>query len=80
MPAVPGDSIVQILIGVVSGDDPSGGTIVGETGTAVICRNQTTSQQVTIPLGGGTPWDCEAGGLVVSPGDVISMVSLGSAN
>jgi hypothetical protein len=56
-----------------------GGTVTGQAGFLVLCRNQTTTQQVIIPLGGGQEWDCVAQGLVVNPGDVIIQLPIGVA-
>jgi hypothetical protein len=48
-----------------------GGTLTGETGSCVICKNLTTGQEVVLPLRGGRTWDCTAAGLIVHPGDRV---------
>jgi hypothetical protein len=44
----------------------------------VICQNVTTSQTVQFDTS-ATSWDCEAAGLLASPGDRIRMTVKGKA-
>ena len=55
-----------------------GGTLTATTGRGVRCTNLTTGQTVEIALEGATSWSCEEGGLVVSPGDRVRQVVIGS--
>jgi lysyl endopeptidase len=67
----------------VEGMDPAlpvtvRGTVAGLRLRRVICRNHTTGQLVRAALL-TTSWDCEALGLVVHPGDRVSMHIIGMA-
>jgi YVTN family beta-propeller protein len=57
-----------------------GGTVTGQTGIGTFCFNDTTGQQVLALMPDGESWDCEASGLLVSPGDAILMLSIGVAD
>lgn len=58
-----------------------GGYATGITIHTVNCQNKTTRKKVKVDMSGGeTTWDCEAAGLVVSPGDQIDMTVKGYAN
>ncbi len=59
--------------------DEVGGTVTGEDGGWVLCRNRTTGQSVSAALRGATSWSCEALGLGVSPGDIILQYVIGRA-
>jgi hypothetical protein len=60
---------------------PVGGTATGLTIRSIDCKNKTTKQKVRIDVNGSTTsWDCEAAGLIVSPGDEIDMKVKGNAN
>jgi hypothetical protein len=52
------------------GAAPVGGSTFGHRVQRVTCRNVTTGQTVSVQQPSGA-WDCEAAGLVVSPGDRI---------
>ncbi len=55
------------------GAAPVGGSIRDIRGITATCRNNTTGSDVTFGLGPGVnTWDCEAQGLAVSPGDVVT--------
>jgi hypothetical protein len=58
-------------------DESVGGTVTGQTGIRTVCINRTTGQRVAILMHGGKSWDCESAGLLVAPGDVIIMKSIG---
>jgi hypothetical protein len=49
-----------------------GGWVTGLTLSTAVCKNVTTGQAVTLndPV---SPWDCEAAGLGVTPGDRVTM-------
>ncbi len=76
--ASPGDRIAQAVAGSAALGSTSG-TITGVDGEAALCRNLTTGESVTIPLMGGTTWDCEGSGFVISPGDAIRQFVRGRA-
>jgi hypothetical protein len=57
-----------------------GGATLGLRLNAVVCKNQTTGEQITLETGGAPGWDCEAAGLTVNPGDVVTMTPAGIAN
>ncbi len=59
---------------------PVGGTLTGTAGRRVRCVNLTTGQSVEIALGGGLSWNCEAAGLVVSPGDRVREIVSGEVD
>ena len=62
------------------GAAPVGGSTEDVRLIRVTCRNDTTPGSVTFSPGAGVnAWDCEAQGLAVSPGDVVSQVVLGGA-
>jgi hypothetical protein len=64
------------------GPAPSiGGEVTGVVVRTIDCNNKTTKQKVRIVVTGSTAtWDCEAAGLIVSPGDKIDMKIKGNAN
>ena len=74
-------TFLALLIVPVAGTaaDPTGGSISGESGVWVICKNKDTGQTVFKLLGGATSWDCEAEGLIVNPGDKIIQLVTGAA-
>jgi hypothetical protein len=49
-----------------------GGWVAGFTPRTAVCQNVTTGQEVTLsaPV---SPWDCEAAGLGVTPGDQVAL-------
>lgn len=49
------------------------GDIPGLTGARIICHNETTTEKVTIRNYNGGPFDCEAAGLAIRPGDNITL-------
>jgi hypothetical protein len=53
-------------------DQPLGAWVVGLTPQTVSCQNVTTGQAVTLS-DPASPWDCEAAGLGVTPGDNVTM-------
>jgi hypothetical protein len=55
------------------------GWVTGLTPSTVVCQNVTTAQVVTLsdPL---SPWDCEAAGLAVTPGDQVALRVRGPVN
>ncbi|WP_428309635.1 LamG domain-containing protein [Hydrocarboniphaga sp.] len=53
------------------GPPPIGGSVKGLSSKSVLCKNQTSSQSVTIPLNGVKSWDCTAAGLTANSGDII---------
>lgn len=53
-----------------------GGSVTDIDNRAVICRNLTTSQSIVVPTLSPS-WDCEALGLVVTPGDIVLTGALG---
>jgi hypothetical protein len=58
-----------------------GGAVTGVVVKTIDCNNKTTHQKVSITVNGSTTiWDCEAAGLIVSPGDKIDMKIKGNAN
>ena len=76
-----GDSMFLFSAGVADGTGPVGGTVTGLSIYAprsVTCRNLTTAQTVKFDMDGRT-WDCEAEGLVVSPGDPVQQLVVGEA-
>ena len=78
---VPGDTVAAIGFGGVLGTDPVGGSVTGMTPMGAICDNLTVPQSVIVPVPpGDTTWDCEAGGLSVSPGDLVRVIGIGTAN
>jgi len=66
--------------GCEGGVETIAGSSTGLYTTFAVCLNQTTSQTVPIILGGASAWDCEAAGLIASPGDSIITVIGGFAN
>jgi len=60
--------------------DTVGGNVTGMSPAFVVCNNRTTGQTVATLLGGDKTWDCEAEGLVVTPGDSVQMFIRGSAD
>jgi hypothetical protein len=64
------------------GPAPSiGGEVTGLVVRTIDCKNKTTKQKVRIMVNGSTTtWDCEAAGLIVSPGDKIDIKIKGNAN
>ena len=60
------------------GAAPVGGSAFGHRVQRVTCVNVTTGQSVTAPQSEGA-WDCEAAGLVVSPGDRVRQNVVGAA-
>ena len=78
--ASPGDSVRTVIGGIAKASGSVGGAVTGLSTTGLLCRNLTTTQSVTLPLGGATSWDCESSGLNVSPGNVIRMIVAGHAN
>ncbi len=79
--SIPGDTIEAIGIGGVLGTDPVGGSLSGVTPLAALCDNLTVPQSVIVPIPpGDTAWDCEAAGLSVSPGDLVRMIGVGTAD
>lgn len=79
---IAGDTVAAIGAGgVLGGADPVGGSISGATPFAALCDNLTLAQQVTVPVAAGeTSWDCEAGGLSVSPGDIVRVIGVATAD
>jgi hypothetical protein len=60
--------------------EPLGGSASGLHIDKVSCKNKTTGQKVAIKIDGvSTVWDCEEAGLVVDPGDEVSMKAMGSS-
>ncbi len=55
-----------------------GGSTRGVNTTVAVCVNRSTAQVVLLPLLGATTWDCEAAGLLVSPGDLVQQTVRGS--
>lgn len=49
-----------------------GGWVTGVTPRTVVCENVTTGQEVTLSAP-ESPWDCEAAGLGVTPGDHVAL-------
>jgi hypothetical protein len=58
------------------GSEPTGGSVTGMSPTRIICYNTSKRRSVLAPP--ATPWDCEAAGLVVDPGDGLSMYVYGT--
>jgi hypothetical protein len=58
---------------------PVRGSVTGVSPSKVRCRNVTTGQKVVI-RNGARAWDCEAAGLVVTPGDTIRQTVTGTAD
>lgn len=75
----PGNRIEQQVRGVAVAN-VAGGTVTGMGGRKVVCGNLTTRQEVVIPLGGATSWDCTGAGLVVAPEDRIVQTVSGTAD
>jgi hypothetical protein len=65
-------NLVEFFVG--TGEPRSvGGSVTGVILREVLCRNVSTGLEVVIsdPM---TSWDCEAAGLVVTPGDRVNMI------
>ncbi len=73
----PGDRLSQRVIGTASGAAVVGGSAVGFDSVRATCLNRTTSASVTVNLGAGDSWDCEAAGLAISPGDRVGQIVIG---
>ncbi|MFQ5739957.1 MAG: hypothetical protein ACE5JX_13190 [Acidobacteriota bacterium] len=77
----PGDSVLMVAQGSAnSGLDSLGGGLTGATGNLAVCNNLSTGQVVGIPLAGSASWNCEAGGMVVNPGDSVRISSFSQSN
>lgn len=72
----PGDTVLMLVQGTATGGDPVGGSLIGATGRAGLCRNLSSEDQVVFPLAGATSWDCQDAGLAVSPGDTVRTLVL----
>ncbi|MGH8064309.1 MAG: LamG domain-containing protein [Candidatus Entotheonellia bacterium] len=55
-----------------------GGSVTGLKPTRLLCRNLTTHQNVMIK-DQQISWNCEAAGLVVTPGDELAIIIMGGA-
>jgi hypothetical protein len=69
-------SVVAVVEGV-------GGSIAGISPTTVICENVSKRKHTVVEVvlaPGARSWDCEAAGLVVSPGDIIKQTVTGTAD
>ncbi len=75
----PGDLIGTGIAGLADGAAAVGGSVAGMTATSVACENRSTGDSVSFAPGGSS-WDCEAQGLVVSVGDQILQKVQGAAN
>ena len=52
---------------------PIRGAFSGLEAAQGICRNETTAQEILVPLGGAKAWNCTRAGLVVSSGDEVTL-------
>ncbi|MEO0974710.1 MAG: hypothetical protein AAFX85_16595 [Pseudomonadota bacterium] len=77
-----GDQVLQIVVGrAACGQDACdiAGATTGVSATSTLCRNLTTGQSVNVPVIDGT-WNCSAGGLAASNGDLVLQVIRGAAS
>lgn len=74
-----GDTAIAVVTGTrTRSPDPVSGSITGISPVIAMCTNTTTASKVLVPLAGSGNWDCEAGGLVVSPGDIVTIILYGT--
>ena len=67
------------IVSADAGGEPIGGSVTGLSVNGVVCWNQTTGQQILAPTS-DTSWDCDALGLVASPGDTVITGARGTVN
>lgn len=74
-----GDTVQTSVKGVVvEGSGHVAGSVTRMAPAAVSCQNITTGAKLQVTTG-ATSWDCEAMGLVVSPGDIVVTGATGTA-
>jgi hypothetical protein len=75
-----GDALKLFMRGVADSATALTGRGLGMTVDRVRCVDETTGQSVTInPPGPGIDWNCVGWGLIVTPGDTVSMTVFGAA-
>lgn len=74
-----GDTAIAVVLGIRTPDPVSfSGSINGISPLVAICTNATTKSQIFVLPDGSGNWDCDAGGLIASPGDVVHSILYGT--
>jgi hypothetical protein len=77
--AAPGDEVTATIRGVASAARLSG-RVLGMSLYRTRCTNETTGQEVVVnPPGPSINWNCTRAGLIVAPGDTVTMAAFGEA-